>query len=406
MDPTIFQLWHSISSTFSNKTRQAPPFISAMVSRWINGGFRREKRNSEKDDVPHCFVCSQFGIPDFHSTSCDPIRQQPAWEALAGSSLVPIAARDQARDDHRRPQCIPRVLDPRSERVLWWSRLVLLARFAALAVDPFFFFSLAVGKDGGGGGPCIYLDGRVARAVSVVRSCVDAMHLCHVWLQFRLAYVSRKSLVVGCGTLVWDARDIAFSYLRSPTGFWLDAFVLLPIPQVVYLWIIPRFLREEKISTIMIPVQLIFMLQFIPKVFHGYILMDRMRLVNGYIFGSIWCRIALSFMAYFLGSHVSGGYWYALAIQRVILCLTKQCEGSKKCSTLLLSCSSKVKFRSSMCLDEEGSFPYGIYKFAIPIISYDSVATRMLYSNLWGITSLRQENLCKLPLQIKDVITR
>lgn len=122
-------------------------------------------------------------------------------------------------------------MDPRSDTVLWWNRVLLLARFVALAVDPFFLFSLAV--DGGDGGAlCLYVDQRVVRAVSIARSCVDAMHLCHVWIHFRLAYVSRESLVVGCGKLVWDARDIAFHYLGSLRGFWLDAFVILPIPQV------------------------------------------------------------------------------------------------------------------------------------------------------------------------------
>nr|KAJ0223224.1 hypothetical protein LSAT_V11C200082520 [Lactuca sativa] len=372
--------------------------------RWINGGLQQEKSDSKKDDaLEQCLVCSQFGIPNFHSTSCDPTHQ-PAWEALAGSSLVPIKARRQVKDQNRRSSTegyIRRVLDPRSDRVMWWSRVFLFARFAALAVDPFFFFALAVADDGGdgdgGGGPCIYIDETVVRTVSIVRTCVDAMHLCHVWLQFRLAYVSKESLVVGCGTLVWDARDIAFHYLRSLTGFWLDVFVLLPIPQVAYLWVLPRFLREEKVSTIMILVQLIFLFQYIPKVWHGYILMYRMRLVNGYIFGSIWFRVGLSFMAYYLGFHSSGGYWYALAIQRVVLCLTKQCDASKKCSTLFLSCSSnpKSRSRSSMCLDEDGSFPYGIYQFAIPVISIDSVASRISYSELWGITSFRQENLNK-----------
>ncbi|KAL7614738.1 hypothetical protein Lser_V15G07635 [Lactuca serriola] len=385
-----------------------------MVSRWINGGLQQEKSDSKKDDtLEQCLVCSQFGIPNFHSTSCDPTHQ-PAWEALAGSSLVPIKARCQVKDQNRRSSTegyIRRVLDPRSDRVMWWSRVFLFARFAALAVDPFFFFALAVADDGGdgdgGGGPCIYIDETVVRTVSIVRTCVDAMHLCHVWLQFRLAYVSKESLVVGCGTLVWDARDIAFHYLRSLTGFWLDVFVLLPIPQVAYLWVLPRFLREEKVSTIMILVQLIFLFQYIPKVWHGYILMYRMRLVNGYIFGSIWFRVGLSFMAYYLGFHSSGGYWYALAIQRVVLCLTKQCDASKKCSTLFLSCSSNPmsRSRSSMCLDEDGSFPYGIYQFAIPVISIDSVASRISYSELWGITSFStMGNILEPTSEILEVI--
>ncbi|XP_076959814.1 cyclic nucleotide-gated ion channel 2-like [Bidens hawaiensis] len=364
-----------------------------MITRWINSLFKQEKTNIINEE---CFLCSQFGIPNFHSTSCDPTIH-PSWEALAGSSLVPIKSR-QTTDQNKKSTTrhIRRVLDPRSDQVLWWNRVLLLARFAALAVDPFFFFALAIdegsdgdgdGGGGGGGGICVYIVDRVVKAVSIVRTCVDLMHLYHVWLQFRLAYVSRESLVVGCGKLVWDSRDIALHYLRSLRGFWLDAFVILPIPQVFYLLVAPRLLREEKISMILVLVQLIFMLQFIPKLYHCYCLMHRRRLITGYIFGNVWWRFGLSFMAYFQASHASGSYWYALAIQRVVSCLMKQCDASKKCSTLYLSCSSKANSRSSSCLDTDGPFAYGIYEFALPIILIDSVVTRMLYSNLWGITS-------------------
>lgn len=98
-------------------------------------------------------------------------------------------------------------------------------------------------------------------------------------------------------------------YEQSTDGTWLGSCAYVQYLtcygcQVAYLWVLPRFLREEKVSTIMILVQLIFLFQYIPKVWHGYILMYRMRLVNGYIFGSIWFRVGLSFMAYYLGFHV------------------------------------------------------------------------------------------------------
>ncbi|KAK1410189.1 hypothetical protein QVD17_36724 [Tagetes erecta] len=364
-----------------------------ITTRWINGIFRQPKTKPEEASQ-QCFLCNQFGIPNFHSTSCDPT-SHPTWEALAGSSLLPNNASQsrQTPDQNRKyssgPGSIGGVLDPRSERVLWWNRVLLLARFVALAVDPFFLFALGMNDDGGGGGAwCVYVDQRVVRAVSIARSCVDAMHLCHVWIQFRLAYVSRESLVVGCGKLVWDARDIAFHYLRSLRGFWLDAFVILPIPQVFYISVAPRLLREEKISTIILLVQLIFLIQYIAKLYHCYCLMHRRRLITGYIFGSIWWRCGLSLMAYLQASHASGSYWYALAIKRVILCLTKQCDASKKCSTLFLSCSSRANARFPICLDDDGPYPYGIYEFALPVISLDSIATRILYSNVWGLTSL------------------
>lgn len=183
-----------------------------------------------------------MGIPVFHSTSCDRANQ-PEWEASAGSSLIPIKNRPVRKPISRNRSAavsassyrqstkgvFGRVLDPRSKRVQRWNRAFLLARGMALAIDPLFFYALSVGR---GGSPCLYMDGGLAIIVTVLRTCLDAVHLFHLWLQFRLAFVSRESLVVGCGKLVWDARAIASHYLRSFRGFWFDAFVILPVPQV------------------------------------------------------------------------------------------------------------------------------------------------------------------------------
>lgn len=106
---------------------------------------------------------------------------------------------------------------------------MLLARGMALAVDPLFFYSLSIGR---GGTPCLYMDGGLAAVVAVLRTMIDCFHVVHIWLQFRVAYVSRESLVVGCGKLVWDPKSIALHYVRSLKGFWYDIFVVLPVPQV------------------------------------------------------------------------------------------------------------------------------------------------------------------------------
>lgn len=172
-----------------------------------------------------CYECTQVGVPVFHSTSCDRAGQ-PEWEASAGSSLLPIKNRPARNKTGFRPGS---VLDPRTKRVQRWNRAFLLARGLALAVDPLFFYALSIGR---GGSPCLYMDGGLAATVAVLRTCVDAVHLGHLWLQFRLAYVSRESLVVGCGKLVWDTREITAHYLRSLKGFWFDVFVILPVPQV------------------------------------------------------------------------------------------------------------------------------------------------------------------------------
>lgn len=202
----------------------------------------QSNNNSTSDDEDNagngaeCYACTQVGIPIFHSTSCDKANQ-PQWEASAGSSLVPISSRldlkpTAADQPRRRRDTGPfgRVLDPRSKRVQKWNRVFLLARGMALAIDPLFFYALSIGRSGS---PCLYMNGGLAAIVTVLRTCVDAVHLFHLWLQFRLAYVSRESLVVGCGKLVWDARAIADHYVHSIKGFWFDIFVILPVPQVI-----------------------------------------------------------------------------------------------------------------------------------------------------------------------------
>lgn len=205
-----------------------------------------------QDDSPvyssiECYACTQVTAPAFHSSSCDQVNA-PEWEACAGSSLVPIHTRSISKQHlpgitrfksiNNNPRTRPAwtvvgsfgpVLDPRSKRVQLLNRAFLLARGVAIAIDPLFFYTLSVGRNGA---PCLYMNGALAAILTVLRTGVDLFHLWHLWLQFRLAYVSRESLVVGCGKLVWDARAIASHYLKSVKGFWFDLFVILPVPQV------------------------------------------------------------------------------------------------------------------------------------------------------------------------------
>ncbi|KAG5527598.1 hypothetical protein RHGRI_028496 [Rhododendron griersonianum] len=293
--------------------------MPSILSRWF-GIFRQRISSPDRNDGANasaespisysveCYACTQVGVPVFHSTSCDRAHQ-PEWEASAGSSLIPIKNRpgrkpSRAAGVRKASGPFGPVLDPRSKRVQRWNRVFLLARGMALAVDPLFFYALSIGR---GGEPCLYMDGGLAAVVTVIRTCADVVHLCHLWLQFRLAYVSRESLVVGCGKLVWDARAVASHYVRSLKGFWFDVFVILPVPQAVFWLVVPRLIREEQIKLIMTILLLIFLFQFLPKVYHSICLMRRMAKVTGYIFGTIWWGFGLNLIAYFIASHVAGG---------------------------------------------------------------------------------------------------
>ncbi|KAF5725388.1 hypothetical protein HS088_TW23G00110 [Tripterygium wilfordii] len=385
--------------------------LHSFLSRWT-GLVRHQSSGGENGDenpisnTIECYACTQVGVPAFHSTSCDRAHQ-PEWEASAGSSLVPHHPRKTTAPTPSGSPSGPfgTVLDPRSKRVQKWNRVFLLARGMSLAVDSLFFYTLSIGRSGS---PCLYMDGGLAAIVTVLRTCVDAVHLLYLWLQFRLAYVSRETLVVGCGKLVWDARAIASHYVGSLKGFWFDAFVILPVPQAVFWLVVPRLIREEQIKLIMTILLLIFLFQFLPKVYHSIYLMRRMQKVTGYIFGTIWWGFGLNLIAYLIASHVAGGCWYVLAIQRVASCLRQRCNRRGNCN-LMLACSKEVcyKFlfpedsignpcgdnsttmaRTPLCLDGDGPFKYGIYKWALPVVSSNSLAVKIIYPIFWGLMTL------------------
>lgn len=357
-----------------------------------------------------CYACTQPGVPAFHSTSCDRAHQ-PQWEASAGSSLVPIGSRSNLKSDNsggtgnrQSPGPFGRVLDPRSKRVQNWNRTLLLARGLAIFIDPLFFYALCIGQ---GKKPCLYMDGVLAASVIILRTCVDAVHLFHLWLQLRLAYVSRESLVVGCGKLVWDARAVATHYLRSLKGFWLDVFVILPIPQVVFLLVIPRLIRKDMIEQTITLLLLILLFQFIPRIYHIFCLMRRTQKVTGYLFGTIWWGFGLNLILYLVASHVCGGCWYLLSIQRVTACLRQHCEGTPRCN-LPIACANEIcyTFVSSketlgnpcaattvmvekpLCLDADGPFRHGIYEWALPVITSKSIVIKIIYPIFWGLLTL------------------
>ncbi|KAE8669496.1 Cyclic nucleotide-gated ion channel 2 [Hibiscus syriacus] len=291
--------------------------------------------------------------------SCDQAHS-PQWEACAGTSLVPLRVRtcpqkNPVQTSARQPSCPSfggrrRLLDPRSKRVQKWNWAFLLDRAMALAIDPLFFYALSIGR---GGSVCLNMDGGLAVIVTVLRTCVDAVHLFHVWLQFRLAYVSRESLVVGCGKLVWNPRAVASHYVRSVKGFWFDAFVILPVPQAVFWLVVPKLIEEEQIRDIATILILIFLFQFQPKVYHSISLMRRMQ-----------------------KRRVSGSNVREMSSTGNYLCL----GGAGGDSTKITG--------KPLCFEVKGSFGYGIYQWALPVVSSNSVAVKILYPIFWGLMTL------------------
>ncbi|KAJ7565718.1 hypothetical protein O6H91_02G072400 [Diphasiastrum complanatum] len=297
------------------------------------------------------------------------------------------------------------VLDPRRRAIQDWNRTFLLSRAFGLAVDPLFLYLMALSREQ----LCLYVDGWFAVLVTILRCVIDVMHMWHIWVQLKLAFLCKESLVVGRGKLVWDARKVALNYVRSRGGFWFDIFTILPVLQIT-LWVfVPIMIRRGGQTTaIMTFVLLVFLFQFIPKVFHSVLLVRRMQHVTGYVFGTAWWGFALNLIAYFIAAHVAGACWYLLALQRVESCLHKHCEGTLGCDTKSLGCPAPLLYGSqfadnvarlsslaegsgltSVCLQAgRGNFGYGIFAWAVPLVTTRNWLERILYPMFWGLMTL------------------
>ncbi|KAM3382641.1 cyclic nucleotide-gated ion channel 4 isoform X1 [Capsicum galapagoense] len=301
-----------------------------------------------------------------------------------------------------------KVTDPRAPWVQEWNRVFLLVCATGLFVDPLFFYALSISESC----MCLFIDGWFAVTVTVLRCMTDALHLWNMWLQFKM---HKFRLHEGENTSSHPRihhekslrRSVALRYLKSKKGFFFDLFVILPLPQIV-VWVgIPELLEKGSTTTVMTVLLIMFLFQYLPKIYHSVCLLRRMQSLSGYIFGTVWWGIALNLIAYFVASHAVGACWYLLGIQRAAKCLKEQCRVTKDCGLRMLACEeqifygthSLVKHKSrviwgenknarSTCLASEDHFDYGVYKWTVQLITNENRFEKILFPIFWGLMTL------------------
>ncbi|GMP65658.1 hypothetical protein CsSME_00026360 [Camellia sinensis var. sinensis] len=299
-----------------------------------------------------------------------------------------------------------RVLDPRATWIREWNRVFLLVCATGLFVDPLFFYALSISDTC----MCLFVDGWFAVTVTVLRCMTDALHVWNMWLQLKM---TKRSYEVGSGggegsrVHNGSARTVALRYLKAKKGFIFDLFVILPIPQVV-LWVaIPALLERGSTTVVMTIFLIMFLFQYLPKIYHSVCLLRRMQNLSGYIFGTVWWGIALNMIAYFVASHAVGACWYLLGIQRAAKCLREQCRETKGCGLRILACeepiyygtTSLVRDRARLvwgdnkqariaCLDNDDNFDFGAYKWTVQLVANESRLEKILFPIFWGLMTL------------------
>ncbi|CAN1292812.1 Cyclic nucleotide-gated ion channel 4 [Linum perenne] len=217
-----------------------------------------------------------------------------------------------------------------------WNRVYLVVCAMGLFVDPLFFYAISISESY----ICLFLDGWFALTVTSLRCMNDLLHLFNIFLQFTNGGAAGSRSLPNSGF----SRS---RYLKDKKGLFLDLFVILPIPQIVVWVAIPSLLKAGAVTGIMTLFLVMFLIQYLPKIYHSVCILRRMQDHSGYIFGTVWWGIFLNLIAYFVASHAAGGCWYLLGIQRAAKCIEEQCRGTSGCSLRLLSCKQTIYYGST-----------------------------------------------------------
>ncbi|GLT74747.1 hypothetical protein SLA2020_465250 [Shorea laevis] len=319
----------------------------------------------------------------------------------------------------RKGWSVGQVLDPRAKWVQEWNRVFLLVCATGLFVDPLFFYALSIS------GPCVclYIDGWFAITITALRCMTDALHVWNMWLQLKMAkrlysynaaVAATKDENEGGGDggggeshTATTARRVAARYLKAWKGFFFDIFVILPLPQIVLWVVIPSMLKKGSVTLVMTVFLIMFLFQYLPKIYHSVCLLRRMQNLSGYIFGTVWWGIFLNLIAYFVASHAAGACWYLMGIQRSAKCLKEQCRHIEGCDLRTLACKEPIYYGTThvmrerprlawaenkqvrmTCIESPDNYEYGAYKWTVQLVTNESRLEKILFPIFWGLMTL------------------
>ncbi|KAH9553090.1 hypothetical protein CY35_09G101200 [Sphagnum magellanicum] len=371
---------------------------SIKYQRFNSSGSSEMNRSLSEENV--CSACAGSGPPRFHSVNCKKSNRLPL--EAGGGSFQEKNDPTSSKIKRKPPTWLfGTVLNPRSSSIRRYNRWLLISCVVGVAVDPLFLSVLAIHPQLA----CLYVQKGYALAVLLLRGLVDTMYLWHMWLQLKLAYVSKKSLFLGRGELVWDPRQIAWHYLRPLRRFWFDVFVILPVPQVMVLFVVPYLLNEGGSTMRIMHFELLaFLFQYIPKLLHFVLLGWRLQRVTGYIFGTAFWGFVLNLAAYFCAAHVAGSIWYLLTVQRVESCIHLQCQNMPGCNYSYMGCPVPIAFSKQPlddlrvawaqnpnvtgCLHGGDDFGFGIYSLSVPLVTDVIPVNKILLPLFWGVMTM------------------
>ncbi|XLT43552.1 hypothetical protein HN873_036156 [Arachis hypogaea] len=170
-----------------------------------------------------------------------------------------------------------RLMARTSLRVEGYMQIVFAVSAAYLILPILTIFVVSPTKEKGGGISfagsiqllasdfnCIVINWTRTIPLVVLRSLNDLVYFLNILLQFRLAYVSAST-----GSRVIDIvdhpKEIAMHYLHS--YFLLDLFVVIPLPQIIILFVLPKYLGSSGANHSKNLISAVILVQYIPRLF-------------------------------------------------------------------------------------------------------------------------------------------
>lgn len=207
---------------------------------------------------------------------------------------------------------------------------------------------------------------------------------------------------MGAGDLVDHPKEIAYHYLRG--YFALDAFVVLPLPQIMILMVLPKYLVTSTANYAKNLLRAAVLLQYIPRILRFLPLLAGQS-ASGFIFESAWANFVINLLIFVLAGHVVGSCWYLFGLQRVNQCLRDACDKTKvqHCREFIDCGHGNVRNFSLYpewntwknisaavnCFQKDtADFEYGIYQQTVLISTIRSAIKRYIYSLFWGFQQI------------------
>lgn len=174
----------------------------------------------------------------------------------------------------------------------------------------------------------------------------------HILSQFLLP---PQSTVFGAGQLVNDPKEIAYRYFQGE--FFLDLFLVIPLPQIWICRIMPKNLDAfgNNYANILLHIAVFF--QYIPKL--GRLLPVLARL-KPWLF-LVQLTFLINLLTFMLAGHVVGISWYFLGLQRVTSCLRDACGNSDTCRELIYCDRADAHKIAAWRVDASACFQEGGY---------------------------------------------